>query len=187
MCSPVSRVTRLAAATELDRSSCCLAEFWARYARYLEKRDLAGAQSVVQRATLVHAKRTADSHIFAAHFEERHGRIEEARSSLAHITTTLNPSLLNAVFAHASFEKRQGNKQAAQEVGHMAGDNMVAACSRRLPQDASISFALATTTCNALLIWVAADAFLQLANAHELAAQGEGHVACHCMVTAFAC
>ncbi|KAK9866987.1 hypothetical protein WJX84_003162 [Apatococcus fuscideae] len=97
-------------------------EFWARYARYLEKRDLANAQSVVQRATLVHAKRNAETHIFAAHFEERHGRIEEARSSLAHVTTSLSPSLLSAAVAHASFEKRQGNQRAAQEVLKKAVD-----------------------------------------------------------------
>ena len=64
----------------------------------------------------MHAKRTAETHIFAAHFEERHGRIEEARSALMHVTETLSPSLLSAVHAHACFEKRQDSKEAVRVV-----------------------------------------------------------------------
>jgi pre-mRNA-processing factor 39 len=45
--------------------------------------------------------------IFAARYDERHGRIDSARARFKHLVTTLSPRLLEAVTAAANFERRQ--------------------------------------------------------------------------------
>lgn len=88
-------------------------EFWKRYVRYMEKTDVDRARGILERATLVHCKQKSDIHLFAAHFEERHGSPEKARERFVHIQTLLAPRLIPMIVQYANFERRQGNLEAA--------------------------------------------------------------------------
>lgn len=68
---------------------------------------LENAESALQRAATVFCKQQPDTHIMAARYDERHGRIEAAREKLQHVIQQLAPRLLSAVDAAANFERRQ--------------------------------------------------------------------------------
>ena len=55
----------------------------------------------------VFCKRRPEMHIFAARYDERHGRVDAARTRFKLVVTTLAPRLLEAVTAAANFERRQ--------------------------------------------------------------------------------
>ncbi|CAD7699800.1 unnamed protein product [Ostreobium quekettii] len=106
----------VAAVTLYERcliACACYPEFWKRYVRYLEANDLKLARGALQRATLVYCKRKADMHLFSAHFEERHGNIDEARKVFKHVQTLIAPRLLSMIVQFANFERRQGNTDTA--------------------------------------------------------------------------
>ncbi|KAK9805742.1 hypothetical protein WJX73_004772 [Symbiochloris irregularis] len=90
------------------------AEYWSRYARYLEDSgDVEGARAAIQRATLVHCKQQPAAHLHAGLFEERHKNIEAARAAIVLAQEKLAPGLLAAIVARANFERRQEQRSAA--------------------------------------------------------------------------
>ncbi|GMH37035.1 hypothetical protein BSKO_04908 [Bryopsis sp. KO-2023] len=91
----------------------CYPEFWKRYVRYMEKSDVERARGILERTTLVHCKSKADLHLFAAHFDERHGNAESARKRFKHVQTTLAPRMVSMIVQFVNFERRQGNLEAA--------------------------------------------------------------------------
>mmetsp|Transcript_13127 Transcript_13127/g.35089 ORF Transcript_13127/g.35089 Transcript_13127/m.35089 type:complete len:479 (+) Transcript_13127:5054-6490(+) len=89
-------------------------EFWERYVRWLEGKGMeAEARGALQRQVEVFCKTRPEAHLFAARFEERHGRAQEARVLYAHLTGHMAPRLLQVVVAAANFERRQGQLDAA--------------------------------------------------------------------------
>ncbi|KAF5840473.1 hypothetical protein DUNSADRAFT_16564 [Dunaliella salina] len=89
-------------------------EFWERYVRWLEGKGMeAEARGALQRQVEVFCKTRPEAHLFAARFEERHGRVQEARMLFAHLTGHMAPRLLQVVVAAANFERRQGQLDAA--------------------------------------------------------------------------
>eukprot|EP00967_Tisochrysis_lutea_P058527 scaffold74463_cov25-Tisochrysis_lutea.AAC.1 len=55
----------------------CCAEFWERYVRWLEGKGMeAEARGALQRQVEVFCKTRPEAHLFAARFEERHGRAQ---------------------------------------------------------------------------------------------------------------
>lgn len=91
----------------------CYPDFWKRYVRYMEKSDVERARGILERATIVHCKAKVDLHLFAAHFDERHGNAEEARKRYKHVQTNLAPRMVAMIVQFANFERRQGNMDAA--------------------------------------------------------------------------
>jgi pre-mRNA-processing factor 39 len=71
------------------------------------------ATGALQRAVVIYCKRRPEMHLFAAHFEERHGNVDSARRNFKYILAELSPRLLAAVTAAANFEARQNNEEAA--------------------------------------------------------------------------
>lgn len=71
------------------------------------------ARGILDRATMVHCKLKAEIHLFAAHFEERHGCPDMARERFAHVQTTLAPRLISMIVQYVNFERRQGKLDAA--------------------------------------------------------------------------
>ncbi|EFJ41464.1 hypothetical protein VOLCADRAFT_107666 [Volvox carteri f. nagariensis] len=88
-------------------------EFWQRYVRYLERTDPQAAKPALERAVMGFCKRRPEIHLFAAHFDERHGDVEGARARYKQLLNSVAPRLLEAVTAAANFERRQGNLEAA--------------------------------------------------------------------------
>ena len=83
------------------------ADFWLRYARYLEPRDVPAAKSAVRRGQLIHCNGISEMQLFAARFHERHGDISDARAAHGLVLGRLAPGLVSAVQAAANFERRQ--------------------------------------------------------------------------------
>ena len=84
-----------------------LADFWLRYARYLEPKDVPAAKDAVRRGQLIHCKGISEMQLFAARFHERHGDISDARAAYGLVLGRLAPGLISAVQAAANFERRQ--------------------------------------------------------------------------------
>ncbi len=92
------------------------AEFWARYARWLEPREPGGADDAVRRAADVHCKRRPEAALLAARSAERRGRAAAARAYYEHVLKSpggLAVGSLAATVACANFERRQARSQAA--------------------------------------------------------------------------
>eukprot|EP00238_Polyblepharides_amylifera_P000598 CAMPEP_0196571348 /NCGR_PEP_ID=MMETSP1081-20130531/1521_1 /TAXON_ID=36882 /ORGANISM="Pyramimonas amylifera, Strain CCMP720" /LENGTH=772 /DNA_ID=CAMNT_0041888251 /DNA_START=88 /DNA_END=2406 /DNA_ORIENTATION=- len=89
---------------------------WIRYANYTFKTlGAQAARSVLQRATLVHCKRSAEVNLYGARFEESQGDAEAAR--LYYLKALeLTPHLVQGVVAFANFERRHGGVAAARGV-----------------------------------------------------------------------
>ena len=85
------------------------ADFWLRYARYLEPKDVPAAKDAVRRGQLIHCKGISEMQLFAARFHERHGDISDARAAYGLVLGRLAPGLISAVQAAANFERRQVN------------------------------------------------------------------------------
>ena len=83
------------------------ADFWLRYARYLEPKDVPAAKDAVRRGQLIHCKGISEMQLFAARFHERHGDISDARAAYGLVLGSLAPGLISAVQAAANFERRQ--------------------------------------------------------------------------------
>ena len=94
--------------------TCILAaDLWMRYVRWQEGSSKAAAQVALERATSVHCKRRPEIQLFAAHFHERHGNIDTARTLFKLVTERLSQTLISGVVQHANFERRQASKAAA--------------------------------------------------------------------------
>lgn len=92
-----------------------LAEFWSRYAAYLEAAgDMAAAGDAIQRASARFCKVHPAAHLAAAALHERRGDAAAARAALALVTTKLAPNSIAALLATAGFERRQGDAGAAR-------------------------------------------------------------------------
>lgn len=90
------------------RGVCLLSsEFWQRYVRYVERTDPTAAKPALERAVQGFCKRRPEIHLFAAHFDERHGDVEGARARYKLLLNSVAPRLLEAVTAAANFERRQ--------------------------------------------------------------------------------
>ena len=83
------------------------ADFWLRYARYLEPKDVPAAKDAVRRGQLIHCKGISEMQLFGARFHERHGDISDARAAYGLVLGRLAPGLISAVQAAANFERRQ--------------------------------------------------------------------------------
>ena len=83
------------------------ADFWLRYARYLEPKDVPAAKDAVRRGQLTHCKGISEMQLFAARFHERHGDISDARAAYGLVLGSLAPGLISAVQAAANLERRQ--------------------------------------------------------------------------------
>lgn len=84
------------------------AEFWERYVRWLESGGrLEEADHALARGVGVFCKAHPEMHLFAARYDERRGRVQEARERYDHVLDKLAPTLLQAVVASANFERRQ--------------------------------------------------------------------------------
>ena len=90
----------------------CYADFWMRYTRYLEPRDVPAATHAVHRGQGIHCKGISEMQLFAARFHERHGDVPKARAAYGLVLGRLAPSLISAVLAHANFERRQVSSHA---------------------------------------------------------------------------
>ncbi|GIL55195.1 hypothetical protein Vafri_10769 [Volvox africanus] len=88
-------------------------EFWQRYVRFLERTDPKASKPALERAVMGFCKRRPEIHLFAAHFDERHGDVDGARARYKQLLNSVAPRLLEAVTAAANFERRQGNLEAA--------------------------------------------------------------------------
>ena len=88
-------------------------EFWMRYVLYIEPIDALEATNVMQRAVQVFCRNKSEMHLFAAHFYERRGDVQNARSAYEDVTSRLAPSLLTGILQHAAFEYRQDASEAA--------------------------------------------------------------------------
>lgn len=76
--------------------------------RYLEGQSrIEEADNALQRAVGVFCKLRPEMQLFAARYDERHGRVNEARERYVHILDELAPRLLQAITAYANFERRQ--------------------------------------------------------------------------------
>ena len=65
------------------------------------------ARGALQRALMVYCKRRPEMHIFAAHWDEKRGDVEAARTRYKFVLGELSPRLLSAITAAANFERRQ--------------------------------------------------------------------------------
>lgn len=83
------------------------AEFWARYIRFLEPKNLSAAQHAMQRAQGTHCKSQPEMQLLAARFHERHRDIVAARVAYQVLLERLAPGLVGGVLACANFERRQ--------------------------------------------------------------------------------
>ena len=83
------------------------ADFWLRYARYLEPKDVPAARDAVRRGQMIHCTGISEMQLFAARFHERHGDISDARAAYGLVLGRLAPGLISAVQAAANFERRQ--------------------------------------------------------------------------------
>ena len=86
-------------------------DFWMRYTRYLEPKDVPAAKHAVHRGQGIHCKGISEMQLFAARFHERHGDVPKARAAYGLVLGRLAPSLISAVLAHANFERRQVSSQ----------------------------------------------------------------------------
>lgn len=76
--------------------------------RWLEKSGYKDeAAAALQRATATFCKTRPDIHLFAMHFDERHGNIDSARGRYKLVLGELAPRLISASVAAANFERRQ--------------------------------------------------------------------------------
>ena len=76
--------------------------------RWLEKQGLLEeAAGALQRATITTCRTRPDMHLFAMHYDERHGNIDGARARYKQVLGELAPRLLSATVAAANFERRQ--------------------------------------------------------------------------------
>ncbi len=87
MCTPGIHVhTRCGLLTRKDCARPLLpprvAEFWERYVRWLEGKGMeAEARGALQREVETSCKTRPEAHLFAARFEERHGRVQVCASA----------------------------------------------------------------------------------------------------------
>ena len=65
------------------------------------------ANIALVRAAGTFCKTRPEIHLFAARYDERHGRVDEARARYDHVLKDLAPRLLQAIVAAANFERRQ--------------------------------------------------------------------------------
>eukprot|EP01025_Chloroclados_australasicus_P022835 TRINITY_DN2337_c0_g4_i1.p1 TRINITY_DN2337_c0_g4~~TRINITY_DN2337_c0_g4_i1.p1 ORF type:complete len:689 (-),score=100.22 TRINITY_DN2337_c0_g4_i1:257-2323(-) len=100
--------------------ACALySDFWRRYVRYLESKDVNSARNALKRATEIHCKRKPEMHVFAGCFYERHDEQDLALNSFKHASQPFSSSStpsLEAIIALASYQNRHQGQQAAQEV-----------------------------------------------------------------------
>eukprot|EP01026_Neomeris_dumetosa_P035159 TRINITY_DN28134_c0_g1_i1.p1 TRINITY_DN28134_c0_g1~~TRINITY_DN28134_c0_g1_i1.p1 ORF type:complete len:705 (-),score=112.05 TRINITY_DN28134_c0_g1_i1:374-2488(-) len=100
--------------------ACALySDFWRRYVRFLEPRDINSAYAALKRATEVHCKRKAEIHIFASAFYERQNDLDLALQTLQHASqplSNLQPPSVEAIQTLAAFQNRHSSQEAACEV-----------------------------------------------------------------------
>jgi pre-mRNA-processing factor 39 len=100
-------------------------EFWERYIRWLEKNGyIDEAMGALQRATITFCRNRPEIHIFAMHFDERHGNIESGRARYKLVLGELSPRLLSATVAAANFERRQVSRWLQHMCGSVGGYNI---------------------------------------------------------------
>lgn len=88
-------------------------EFWTRYIRYLEPKNVEDTRRAFQRACKVHLTNQPNIHMLWATFEERHGDIYEARRILENLEKTV-PGLAVLRLRRAALERRAGQQEKAQ-------------------------------------------------------------------------
>lgn len=88
-------------------------EFWTRYIRYLEPKNMNDTRHVFQRACKFHLTKQPNIHMLWATFEERHGDIAEARRILEDLEKTV-PGLAVLRLRRAALERRAGQQDKAE-------------------------------------------------------------------------
>ena len=102
--------------------ACLYAEFWCRYAQYLEKMSgVEAARALYQRANKKFLFRRPDLFLAQGYFEEVIGDLDEARRLYTHVyqnirKTYTEPGLLSALFKHLNLERRLGNLATVQQL-----------------------------------------------------------------------
>lgn len=107
------------------------AEFWIRYAKYLEKlQGFDSARNLYQRANKDFLSKRPDLFVAQGYYEEMHGNIQEARKLYTHAYENIAPGLIDGIIKHAHLERREKNTdqsdelfQYALEVSFNSGDS----------------------------------------------------------------
>ncbi|KAG8449151.1 hypothetical protein GDO86_015995, partial [Hymenochirus boettgeri] len=93
----------------------CYEEFWIKYAKYMEDHSVEGARHVYNRACNIHLVKKPSVHLLWAAFEEQQGNLEEARSILQTIETTVE-GLAMVRLRRVNLERRHGNVNEAKNL-----------------------------------------------------------------------
>ncbi|KAM6954282.1 pre-mRNA-processing factor 39 [Aplochiton taeniatus] len=88
-------------------------EFWIKYAKYLESYSIEGVRHVYKKACTIHLPKKPVIHLLWAAFEEQQGNVEEARSILKSLESSV-PSLAMVRLRRVSLERRHGNLEEAE-------------------------------------------------------------------------
>lgn len=106
-------------------------EFWMRYATWKESKVGASeAFEVCDRACTTFLKKRADMHFFYASLLEKDGKgpsLDKARAMYTLVLDSIAPGLVEAQIKFSSFERRQGNLDAAATIFDSAATNASAA------------------------------------------------------------
>jgi pre-mRNA-processing factor 39 len=101
--------------------ACYYAEFWVRYALYLER--VKGAEAARELYRAANAKllfRRPELFIAQGYFEETHGDLEEAELLYRKVYENVEEGSLEAIFKHLGLELRRGDLEAVERLYHLA-------------------------------------------------------------------
>lgn len=97
--------------------ACLYAEFWCRYAQYMERvQGIDAARALYQKANSKFLFRRPDLFLSQGYFEEVIGNLDEARRLYMHVYQTIQPGLLSALLKHLNLERRQGRLDQVQKL-----------------------------------------------------------------------
>jgi pre-mRNA-processing factor 39 len=102
---------------------CYYAEFWIRYARYIERKKGAGAaRDLYERANKSFLKWRPELVVAQGYFEEVHGDLDSARKLYRNAYENIAYGLLDGVFKHIHLERRQKNYEEVDRLFRFALD-----------------------------------------------------------------
>ena len=97
--------------------ACLYAEFWCRYAQYVERvQGIEAARALYQKANSKFLFRRPDLFLAQGYFEEVIGNLDEARRLYVHVYQNIQPGLLSGLLKHLNLERRQGRLDEVQKL-----------------------------------------------------------------------